>query len=156
MTTLFFQLLVHGDDKLLFCCFNLGKIHTHYKKSHYIYFVHEKVVLFSEYQVEWQEIQIFFCIDTESVVVFISLNYLVILVTNLTYIHYSHYTSWWSKSSASFSCFQLGDNTFVHILDKRLHDCTQFTCILVLCLCILPFQYTCLIYYVCAHFKFYT
>ena len=38
----------------------------------------------------------------------------------------------------------------------RLHDCAQFTCILVLCLCTLPFQYTCIIYYICAHFKFYT
>jgi hypothetical protein len=48
-----------------------------------------------------------------------------------------------------------GDNTFAHIPDRRLHDCAQFTCILVLRLYTLPFQYTCIIYYVCAHLKFY-
>jgi hypothetical protein len=35
-----------------------------------------------------------------------------------------------------------GDNTFAHIPDRRLHDCAQFTCILVLRLRTLPFQYT--------------
>ena len=35
-----------------------------------------------------------------------------------------------------------GENTLAHILDRRLHDCAQFTCILVLRLCTLPFQYT--------------
>ena len=49
----------------------------------------------------------------------------------------------------------VGDNTFAHIPDRRLHDCAQFTCILVLRLYTLPFQYTCIIYYVCAHLKFY-
>ena len=32
-----------------------------------------------------------------------------------------------------------GDNMFVHIPDRRLHDCVQFTCILVLRLHTLPF-----------------
>ena len=49
-----------------------------------------------------------------------------------------------------------GDNSFAHIPDRRLHDCTQFTCILVLRLHTLPFQYTCIIYYFCTHLKFYT
>ena len=35
-----------------------------------------------------------------------------------------------------------GENTFAHIPDRRLHDCAQFTCILVLRLRTLPFQYT--------------
>ena len=45
-----------------------------------------------------------------------------------------------------------GDNTFAHIPYKRLHDCAQFTCILVLCFPILPFKHTCIIYYVCAQY----
>ena len=49
----------------------------------------------------------------------------------------------------------MGDNTFAHIPDRRLHDCAQFTCILVLRLRTIPFQYTCIIYYVCAHLKIY-
>ena len=49
-----------------------------------------------------------------------------------------------------------GDNTLAHIPDRRLHDCAQFTCILVLRLRTLPFQYTCKTYYVCAHLKLYT
>jgi len=35
-----------------------------------------------------------------------------------------------------------GDNTFAHIPERRLHDCAQFTCILMLRLRTLPFQYT--------------
>jgi hypothetical protein len=52
--------------------------------------------------------------------------------------------------------FPKGDNTLVHIPDRRLYDRTQFTCILVLRLRSLPFQYTCIIYYFCTHLKFYT
>jgi hypothetical protein len=48
-----------------------------------------------------------------------------------------------------------GDNTLAHIPDRRLHDCAQFTCILVLRLRALLFKYTCIINYVCAHLKFY-
>ena len=50
---------------------------------------------------------------------------------------------------------QIGDNTFAHIPDERLHDCAQFTCNLVLRLRTLPFQYICIIYYICAYLKFY-
>ena len=45
---------------------------------------------------------------------------------------------------------------FAHIPDRRLHDCAQFTSILVLRLRTLPFVYTCIIYYVCAHLILYT
>ena len=44
-----------------------------------------------------------------------------------------------------------GDNTCAHIPDMRLHDCAQFTCILVLRLRTLSFQYTSIICYVCSH-----
>jgi hypothetical protein len=50
----------------------------------------------------------------------------------------------------------IGWHKFVHIPDRRLHDCAQFTCILVLRLHTLPFQYTCIIHYICTNLKFYT